>query len=299
MQKIVPHLWFKEKASEAAQLYEKIFPDCKIISNVSHENPDAEGGVDIVKMDLAGLRIWLLSADGAPGFNPSLSFIVRCDSIKEVEALWMKLAQGAEVLMELGEYPFSKRFGWLADKYGVSWQIMAVDELGDSAKVTPTLLFVGDVCGKAEEAMNKYTGLFDNSSIGNVQHYPAGASGEAEGEAEGDVLLADFNLAGMDIACMDSALGHKFEFNQATAFAVFCETQAEIDKYWEQLSADPEKELGGWLVDKFGISWIIVPAFMDRMMEETDTAILNRVDEVLMKMKKLNLAELEKAYEGK
>lgn len=154
-------------------------------------------------------------------------------------------------------------------------------------------MFVHDVCGKAEEAMNFYISMFPDSKIEGIIRYGA----DQTPEKEGTVAHASFWLCGEEFGAMDSAHEHKFMFNEAVSFIVKCDTQEEIDYYWEKLSAVPESEQCGWLKDKCGVSWQIVPRAMDEMMNTKDEQKLARVTEAFLKMKKFDIAELKKAYE--
>ncbi len=294
MQKIYPHLWFDTQAREAAEFYTKVFENSKITKiNTLHDTPS--GDADVVTVSLSGQKFMFLSAGPYFTFNPSVSFLIACTSVAEVDKLWKQLAEGGQALMELGEYPFSKRYGWTTDTYGVSWQIMLMGERPFAQKITPTMMFVGKQCGRAEEAMKLYTSIFKNSAMQVDMRYEAGESPDKPGT----IKHASFTLEGQHFAAMDSAYEHKFQFNEAISFVVSCDTQAEIDHYWQALSADPAAEQCGWLKDKFGFSWQIVPAMMDRMFAEGDPASLARVTQAFLKMKKFNLAELEAAYRGK
>jgi predicted 3-demethylubiquinone-9 3-methyltransferase (glyoxalase superfamily) len=294
MQKIIPHLWFDKEAKEAAEFYTSIFEGSKIKNTITL--PDTPSGdADVVTIELAGQEFMLLSAGPLFVFNPSISFVVACKTKEEVDALWAKLSEGGTALMELAAYPFSEWFGWTQDKYGLSWQIMMVGDREIKQKITPMMLFVGDVCGKAEEAINFYTSVFHDAAIGDITRYGAG-----EGpDTEGTIKHASFSLEGRAFAAMDSAHKHMFAFNEAISFIVRCENQAEIDYYWEKLSAVPEAEQCGWLKDKFGVSWQVVPTAMDKMYEEQDPEKMARVTEAFLKMKKFDLATLEQAAEGK
>lgn len=197
--------------------------------------------------------------------------------------------------MELGSYPFSERYGWIQDKYGLSWQLMYVGEQKVSQVITPMLMFVGEQCGKAEEAMRLYTSLFPQSQIGNVMRHESGKGPDKTGT----VQYGSFTLAGQAFAAMDSAEKHAFAFNEAVSLIVHCDTQEEIDYYWNALSKDPKAEQCGWLKDAYGVSWQIVPSAMDEMMATADKEKLARVTQAFLKMKKFDLAELQRAYEGK
>ena len=198
--------------------------------------------------------------------------------------------------MPIQQYPFSERYGWVQDKYGVSWQLILSDPEGEERPViVPSLLFVGTVAGRAEEAINFYLSIFKDSKMGALQRYGAGQ----EPDKEGTVAFADFMLQGQWFAAMDSAHRHDFAFNEAISLIVKCDTQEEIDHYWGKLSAVPEAEQCGWLKDRFGLSWQVTPTSMDKMMQSGTPEQIARVTQAFLKMKKFDLAELTKAYEGK
>ncbi len=301
MQKIIPHLWFDKEAKEAAEFYTSIFPDSKI-TNVTTIHDTPLGDCDIVSFELRGQSFMAISAGPHFKFNPSVSFIVNFDHSREndakgnIDVVWKRLLEGGKVLMPIQEYPFSKRYGWLQDKYGLSWQLILTSPEGEERpEIVPSLLFVGDKCGKAEEAVNFYTSVFKDSKKGVLMRYIAGQ----EPDKEDTVMFSDFKLLDLWFAAMDSAHEHKFTFNEAISFMVHCDTQKEIDYYWGKLSAFPESEQCGWLKDKYGVSWQIVPTVMDEMMSDKDPKRLARVTQAFLKMKKFDIAELKKAAEGK
>jgi predicted 3-demethylubiquinone-9 3-methyltransferase (glyoxalase superfamily) len=156
-------------------------------------------------------------------------------------------------------------------------------------------MFVGNVVGRAEEAINEYLSIFKNSRMGAIARYGAGQ----EPDQEGTVMFADFMLEGQWFAAIDSAHEHNFAFNEAISFLVACDTQQEIDYYWERLSAVPEAEQCGWLKDKFGVSWQISPAILREMMTNGTRQQIDRVTQAFLPMKKFEVVELQKAYEGK
>lgn len=293
-QRIVPHLWFDREAVEAAEFYTSLFENSRISTvNTLHDTPS--GDTDVVSFMVSGQAFLAISAGPLFRFNPSVSFLVACQTAAEVDALWDRLFEAGTALMPLQAYPFSERYGWLQDKYGLSWQVMAAGNRPIRQQITPTLMFVGAVCGKAEEAITYYASLFKHAAIGEITRY---GRGEAP-DKEGTVKHAAFTLEGQEFAAMDSAHGHNFSFNEAISLVVYCDTQQEIDYYWERLSAAPEAEQCGWLKDRFGLSWQVVPRGMDEMLRSGDRAKMARVTEAFLKMKKFDIAKLEKAYEGK
>jgi len=300
VQKISPHLWFDKEAKEAAEFYCSVFPNSKV-TNISTLHDTPSGDVDTVSFELWGQKFMAISAGPLFKFNPSVSFFVNFDpsreenASKKLDAVWEKLSEGGTALMPLDKYPFSERYGWIEDKYGLSWQLILTDPEGDPRPpIVPSLLFVGDVSGQAEEAINFYLSVFKNSKQGLIARYPKGM----EPDQEGTLMFADFMLENQWFAAMDSAHEHQFNFNEAISFMVYSDTQAEIDEYWEKLSAVPEAEQCGWLKDKFGVSWQIVPTAMDEMMSQGTPEQMARVTETFLKMKKFDLAELKRAYKG-
>jgi predicted 3-demethylubiquinone-9 3-methyltransferase (glyoxalase superfamily) len=293
MEKITPHLWFDNNAEEAAKFYTSIFKDSKL-KNVTTLHNTPSGTVEIFTVEVLGQEFTLISAGPLFKFNPSVSFLVACSTKEEVDGLWKKLSEGGTALMDLGEYPFSEKYGWMQDKYGLSWQIMFMGDHKIKHRIIPTLMFVGKQYGKAEEAINFYSSIFGNARVGDILRYSKGE----EPDKEGAVKHASFMLEDQDFAAMDSAREHNFAFNEAISFMVHCNTQKEIDYYWEKLSAYPEAEQCGWLKDKYGLSWQIVPNIMDEMLKDTDEKKIARVTEAFLQMKKLDIAKLKEAYES-
>jgi predicted 3-demethylubiquinone-9 3-methyltransferase (glyoxalase superfamily) len=302
MQKITPHLWFDKEAKEAAEFYVSIFPNSKVTNvTVLHNTPSPSDDVDIVSFELYGLPFMAMSAGPLFKFNPSVSFFVNFDPSRDknsranIDRIWEKLSSGGTALMPLQQYPFSERYGWVQDKYGVSWQLILSDPKGEERPfIVPSLLFVGEVSGKAEEAVLFYQSVFKNSRRGIVARYGKGQ----EPDKEGTVMYSDFMIEDQWFAAMDSALEHNFGFNEAISFIVNCDTQEEIDYYWEKLSALPEAEACGWLKDKYGVSWQIVPTAMDEMMKNGSREQIDRLTHATLPMKKLDIAKLRAAYEG-
>jgi len=294
MQKITPHLWFDKEAKEAAKFYTSAFKDSKINNTATLHNTPS-GTVDVVTIELLGQEFTLISAGPLFKFNPSISFLVASKTKNEVDALWEKLSEGGTALMELGEYPFSERYGWVQDRYGLSWQVMFTGDHKIMQKITPTLMFVDRQSGKAEEAINFYATVFHDAKVGDILRYNKGE----EPDKEGTIKHAAFVLEGLEFAAMDSARVHNFTFNEAISFMVHCDTQEEIDYYWGKLSADPKAEQCGWLKDKYGVSWQIVPRILDEMLNDRDKEKVARVTEAFLKMKKIDIMELKKAYKGK
>ena len=299
--KITPFFWFDKEAKEAAALYTSLFnttfDSTQGKSKIKKETTLSDtpsGTVEIVTVDLLGEEFTLMSAGPLFKFTPAVSFLVACKAKAEVDALWEELSEDGTALMDLGEYPFSQRYGWVLDRYGLSWQVMFMGDRKIEQRIIPTLMFVGKQCGKAEEAVRFYASVFHDARLGDILRYGKGE----EPDKEGTIKYAAFTLEGQGFAAMDSAHEHNFTFNEAISFMVNCKNQEEIDYYWGKLSADPKAEQCGWLKDKYGLSWQIVPTVMDEMLEDKDKKKVARVTEAFLKMKKFDIETLMNVYQG-
>lgn len=292
MQKIVPHLWFDKEAVEAAEFYTSLFDDSKIDSIVQlHDTPS--GDSDTVSLKLYGQDFMFISAGPIFQLNPSISLMVNSPTKEEVNHLWETLSVDGTILMDLGEYPFSERYGWLNDRYGVSWQLIYVDQ-PFKQKIVPNMMYAGQQAGKAKEAIEFYTSLFEDSKVESVSYYDA----KENPAQDGMLQYASFTLAGEGFSAMDSVEAHAFKFNEAFSILVNCDTQEEIDFLWDKLSVVPEAEQCGWLRDRFGVSWQISPSVLEDLMATKDEEQKQRVTDAFLQMKKMDIAELKRAYDG-
>jgi predicted 3-demethylubiquinone-9 3-methyltransferase (glyoxalase superfamily) len=298
--KIIPHLWFDREAKEAAEFYTSVFPDARV-TNVTTLHDTPSGDTEVVSFELAGQPFMAISAGPLFRINPSISFMLIFDPSREakaldnLEAMWEKLAEGGTPLMPLDKYPFSERYGWIADRFGVTWQLILSDPSGEPRPfIVPAFLFVGGQAGRAEEAIEFWTSVFGDSKVGLVARYGPGQ----EPDREDAIMYADFMLEGQWFAAMDSAHAHDFAFNEAVSLLVHCRDQDEIDHFWGKLSAVPEAEQCGWLKDRFGVSWQIVPVEMEEMMARGTPAQIARVTEAFLEMKKFDIEALRRAYQG-
>lgn len=298
MQKIIPHLWYDKQAKEAAELYTSLLPNSKITNSVTLHNTPS-GDCDVVTFDLAGYTF--MAIDGGPlfKFTPAVSFHIKCKTVEEVDRLWEKLSKDGTVLMELGEYPFSKRYGWLQDKYGLSWQIIHAGDQPFTQAIVPVIMFVGPAAGKTEEALKLYTSTFSGRNDLPPSRFDVRmryGKGE-EPDKEGTIKYASFILAGQEFGAMDSAHDHKFGFSEAISFIIGVDTQEELDYFWEKLSADPKAEVCGWLKDKFGVSWQVSPKIIEEVMRSGDQEKIDKITQAFLPMKKLDIAKLKASYE--
>jgi predicted 3-demethylubiquinone-9 3-methyltransferase (glyoxalase superfamily) len=289
MQKIVPFLWFDHQAEEAANFYASLFKDSKIDSINRYSEGPMQGKVLTIVFQLEGQRFMAL--DGGPHFQftPAVSFFVNCESIEETDRLFEQLSVDGSVLMPLQAYPFSERFAWITDKYGVSWQLNYGKR---SQKITPFLMFVGKLAGNAEKAINLYTSLFEKSNIVNIERFTA------DEEPTGTVKLAIFNLYGQEFMAIDSYLDHAFTFSGAISFFVNCEGQEEVDRLWDALTVDGEEQMCGWLVDRFGVTWQIIPTTLIDMLTDPDSEKSKRATDAMLKMRKIEIDKIKRVYLG-
>ncbi len=298
MQSITPFLWFNDNAEDAMNFYTSIFQNSQIGNVSRYDEAGAKasgrpvGSVMVGSFQLEGQEFTALN--GGPVFTPTpaVSFFVSCTTVEEIDALWNKLSDGGNILMEFQKYSFSEKYGWCNDKFGVSWQLY----MGDSAqKITPFLMFVGANAGKAEEAMKFYASVFTphsgQSSVGKVSYYPAGM-----GEPETSVVHGDFMLNGQHLMAMDSSGPHAFTFTEANSFLVNCENQEEVDYFWSKLTEGGSESQCGWLKDKYGLSWQIVPTVLGKLLSDPDPVKSQRVMQAMLQMHKIDITTLQIAY---
>lgn len=299
MQKIIPHLWFDGEAENAAHLYTSLF-DNSCIRHINRygkagfeKHGQPEGTVMVADFEIDGYR--LVGLNGGPHFRftPAVSYFVVLESMAEVDRIWAGLSDRGTVLMALDAYDWSARYGWLNDRFGLSWQIYLGrrDDVGQ--RVCPSLLFAGPQHGKAEQAIDLYTSVFPHSRVEGIHRYDGSGDDPA-----GTVQHAQFYLNGETFMAMDSVLAHEFGFTEANSLLIVCKTQEEIDHYWGALSAVPEAERCGWLKDRFGVSWQVVPDALPAMLSDPDPAKAERVMTAFMQMKKVDIAELRRAHAG-
>jgi predicted 3-demethylubiquinone-9 3-methyltransferase (glyoxalase superfamily) len=275
---IYPCLTIKGRIAAAADFYIDTFGE----GVITQSNPI------VITITLSGQQFMLLNDGPSSSPNPSISFMVLSRTAEETERYYQKLINGGSALMPLDTYPWSSKYAWVQDQFGISWQLLTDDRNDIIQKFAPCLMFTGDKAGKAEEAIHGYTGLFPDSEIQDILKY-------SEGEDNTNfVKHARFKIKDYVATAMDSSHEHNFGFVDAISLVVLCKDQAEIDKYWDGLTANGGREvMCGWLVDKYGVSWQIIPDKLGEWMKDKDK--FQRVMNAFMKMKKMIYAELENA----
>ena len=292
IQKITTFLWFDNQTEDAVNFYTTVFENSKIINTTRYSPEGAqatgmpENSVMTMEFQIEGQDF--VALNGGPVFKitPTISFFVNCKTVQEINRLWKKLSVGGNVMMELDTYPFAEKYGWIQDKFGVSWQLILPER---EQKITPCFMFTGDQHKKAEEAIHFYTSIFKDSGIIQLERY-----GKQVGP-EGAVVHCKFTLNGQEFVAMDSHENMSMNFNPAISMVVNCETQEEIDYYWDKLSEggfDGAQQCG-WLQDKFGVSWQIVPNVLGELLSHPDKG--GDVMQAMLLMKKLDIKMLQDA----
>jgi predicted 3-demethylubiquinone-9 3-methyltransferase (glyoxalase superfamily) len=294
---IAPCIWLDDQGEQAAAFYTKTFPRGRILAKSLYpetsDNPSRRprGSVLTVEFEIAGRRFTALN--GGPIFkaNPSISFFVNVGTPAEADRLYAALIEGGNALMPIGTYPWSERYGWVQDRFGVSWQVMTTPA-GDTASIAPCLMFSGPSRGRAEEAMKAYVEIFPRSRIEATERYAAG-----EGP-EGTVKHGRFVLDGQTMVVMDSHVSNDVTFNEGLSLQVSCADQREVDRYWDALGKGGSHGACGWLKDRFGVSWQVVPKSISTWLTTPDRAARDRAFQAMMAMKKPDVAALERAFTG-
>lgn len=297
MNKIAACLWFDTEAEQAARFYTSIIPNSRMgaIARYGEAGHEVTGGVPgsvmTVDFELAGFNFTALNGGAQFKPNPSISFFINCADEPTVNRTWAALVENGTVLVPLDSYEFAPRYGWVQDRYGVSWQVILSTEPAVQS-IVPALLFVGDRCGRAREALTFYTSVFRNSQAGEIYSYGA----DHPPEDPTHVMYGEATLEGTKFVAMDSGIDHRFGFNEGVSIIVNCDDQAEVDYYWDALTAVPEAEACGWLKDKFGVSWQIVPRQFYDLMPAGDGAVSDAIMTAMLPMKKLDIAALQRAH---
>lgn len=288
--KIVPFIWFDNQSEAAAAFYTTHFPGDEIRQIQRNEGMGA-----LVEFTLAGQPF--RAFDGGPHFklNPSVSFYVTCESEAETDALWATLANGGKVLVPMAKFPWSEKYGWVEDRFGLTWQISwgKLSEVGYQ-KIIPFLSFSGNSRGKAESTLQLYSTIFKGFSLDGILKY-----GPESPEVAGLVQHAQFRLHGQIFMAMDDPMVTDFQFNEAFSLVVNCQHQEEVDGYWDQLTANGgAASRCGWLKDAAGVSWQIIPTELPALLSDPDAAKAQRVAAAMMKMDKIEVAKLLEAANG-
>ena len=302
-QQIVPNIWCRRNAQQMGEFYSSILPEAR--AQIASRYPSTglaefqhgfEGEPLTVALHIGEYEIVLINAGDEFRPGPALSFMLNFDPAMfgEDEAaaraqlgnIWRELADGGTERMPLGEYPFSKRYGWVEDRFGVNWQLMLTNPEGEPRPfVIPALMFNGREHSVAAEATDFYVSLFagvpGGAAAANRQVY-----GERTGTAGPESLaFGEFRVGDQWFMASDNGSGVDHAFSCGVSLEVRCAGQYEIDRLWSALSNNAHAEQCGWAEDRFGVAWQIVPDNMDELMQRPGAF------EHLMSMKKLVIAD--------
>ncbi len=271
---IYPCIWFNNNAQEATDFYCILFKDATLLESNSILTRFAARGTSFMFLN------------GGPKYTttPAISYFVYCEGEAEINRLYDALKAGGKILMPLDTYDWSPRYAWVEDQFGVNWQL-DVETINSPQKIVPNLLFVNENKTRVKEAREKYLSVFKNSMALMDMAYPSEA-----GMPAGSLLFAQFKLNGFIMNAMSSTLQHDYDFSPANSFVVECETQEEIDFFWETLGKNGSYDMCGWLTDEFGVSWQIVPAILPQLM--IDPVKGPRVMQAFLKMQKFDIQSL-------
>ncbi|MEX2513989.1 MAG: VOC family protein [Cyclobacteriaceae bacterium] len=293
----IPCLWFDQEAEEAVNFYSEVFGNTEILTvsrygkegQEHHRRP--EGSAMAVSFSMHGQEFLALNRGPLYPHSPGISFYVTCETVDEADSVWKTLEEEGNILMPYDQYEWSQKYGWLNDRYGVSWQI-SLGKLSDvKQKFVPSLMFVGAKFGKAEEAIDFYLGTFKEASLEGITRYS-----EKDPDETGKVKHAQFYLQGSTFMMMESSLAHQFDITPAVSFIITCDIQEEIDYYWEKLTQGEGDEVQcGWLYDQYGVSWQVVPGMLAENMKDPEKS--RKLTTAFMPMKKLDIKVLEMAIE--
>ncbi len=276
---ITPCLWFNDQAKEAAELYCSVFKKSKITA----QSPI------VTEIEVSGQKFILLDGGSKYQSNPSISFYYICENEQELDKIWKGFEKDGNVMMPLKKYHWSEKYGWITDKFGISWQLALgkISEVGQ--KITSCLMFTGKQYGRVDEAIEHYTTILKNGSVDGILRYGANELPDKEGK----VKHAQIKIDGQTFMLMESAADHKFSFTEGVSLTLYCETQDEIDYYWEKFTESGEESMCGWLKDKFGVSWQIIPTALGEIMSDPTKA--GKAAEAFMSMRKLNIEQIIQA----
>jgi len=273
---VYPCIWTNHQNAEMSAVYGGAFDCLSVLSSTPF----------VTELALGDYRMLLL--DGGDKFspNPSISIFIKMTDKAALQKAWDKLTEGAKVMMPLQAWPWSPMYGWVKDRFNVSWQLFWEEKAEEDFVLSPCLMYVGDNAGKTKDAMDFYCSMFKPSVINGVTYY-----GEGGGDVASYINHAEFTLGNNLLMAMDSSHMHGFDFSEGISLVVPCKNQEEIDHYWASLTNGGAESICGWLKDRYGVSWQIVSANIGILMSDQEKA--PKIFERILKMKKIIVADLE------
>lgn len=277
IKQLYPCIWFDNNAKIAADFYCSIFREGCILQETSIT----------VSFKIAGTQFLGINGGQRYAPNPAISYFVYCGGESEIERLYMELSKDGKIMMPLGKYDWTEKYAWVEDRFGVSWQL-DVDPINSAQGIVPCLFFGNEKYMMVKPAIEQYTQIFDDSRVLMEMGYPSGTEMPADA-----LLFAQFKLDGFIFNAVSSPQKHEFDFSPGNSFVIVCYTQAQIEYYWEKLGEEGRFDECGWLTDRYGVSWQIIPAILPSLM--TDSRIAEHVMNTLLQMQRLDILPLLKA----
>lgn len=278
-------LWFNGHLAEAADFYLEIFEDSKK-ENETYFITDEHGKIGdllTITLELAGCEFLLLNGGDTFTPTPAISYVVNCENEEQLNRVWEQLNADGETLMPLTDYPELGKFGWTNDRFGFSWQV----RLGESLQtIVPCIMFANENYGMAQAAMDEWINAF-----GGKQNFVIKGKDDR-------LRAAGFQLRGHDLIIMDSPEKHDFDFTMGNSFYFYLKDQADIDQVWEAITADGKEWPCGWMEDRYGVYWQTVNKELLQMTTDPDTKKAQRATQEMYKMKKIDLAQIQRAHDG-
>lgn len=284
--KFAPCLWVDNQVEEMTELYTKVFENGKPLKTL-YFLEDAHGKIgDILTQSVQLANQEFILLNGGPEFKatPSISYMVTCTSETQLQVLWQELSEGGKLLMNLAIYPEVGQFGWLEDRFGISWQF-SLDQSSSSQKITPCFMFSGEQYGNASSAVAEWIEVFQSGEI--LEHYS---------NEDSTTKLSKFTLHQQEFMVMDSAVDHGFTFSLANSFYVYCENQKEIDRLWTAITSKGTEMPCGWMGDRFGVAWQTVTRDMNTMLDRKNLTKALAVTQAVYGMMKIDSEELRRIY---
>ncbi|QCT20938.1 VOC family protein [Jejubacter calystegiae] len=283
MNKIVPCLWLQERAQEAVSFWLQAFENGH--ERMRNYYPDdrhlPRGTVMTVDFSLWDCELLALNGDAKMPFSPAQFLRVDCSSRERLERLWAALSEGGSELMALDSYPFSDCFGWLADPFGLNWQL----RLADRDEIAPGMMFCDALYGRGNEAIAAW-----GNALAPCERE------EAILNPDGTLQQSRFLLCGQPFLLQENDHSHDFVLSSAFSLCVWCDSQNEIDRLWRILGEGGQEIACGWLRDAFGQCWQILPRELPMLLDGRQQHKAYQVMQALYPMKKIDLQQLHDAW---
>ncbi|MGX7203990.1 VOC family protein [Enterococcus pingfangensis] len=277
-------LWFDGQLAEAAAFYTSTFENSRIKDETYYitDEHGTIGDLLTITLDLAGCEFLLLNGGDTFKPTPAVSYVVNCENEEQLNRVWQELNQAGQTLMPLMDYPELGKYGWTNDRYGFSWQVRLE---GTAQTIVPCIMFANENFGLAQAAIDEWITVF-----GGKQNFAV--------KEDEHLRAAGFQLRGQDLIIMDSPEKHAFDFSMGNSFYFYFNDQADIDHVWDAITAAGKEWPCGWMEDRYGVYWQTVNKQLLAWTNDPDPVKAKRATQELYKMKKINLAQIQRAHDG-